>query len=148
AHTRGLGRPIRATPSEHARSSEQGMGRGVRPSTNSTSSRNLVLGADPQPAGLQGTNVEGAMRSTKTNATAAPVKAEPTSSTTPDLAAVGLLEDDAMEETSIRRAARPNEPAEETPEEFVDIEFHTSIDRVAVEPARPLEPALERQLKD
>jgi RNA polymerase primary sigma factor len=90
------------------------------------------------------------MRSTKTNATATSMKSDsidPRGTAAPALAAVGLLEDDSTEDTAIRRA-RPVEPAiESTAEEFVDLDFASSVERVGAETVRPAAPS-DRQMKD
>ncbi len=73
------------------------------------------------------------------------MKAEPlvNGAVAPDLAAIGLLDDDAPEETAVR--ARPAEIIEDDPPEFIDIEF-TAIDRTAEAPRPSGLP--ERELKD
>ncbi len=96
------------------------------------------------------------MRPTKANATTlkadagsrqavrpAPVE-EPRSAASPEMAALGLLEDDGTEDTAVRRARPAAEPAEEAPQEFIDIDFTTKVDRIA-EPPRPTR---EREIKD
>jgi RNA polymerase primary sigma factor len=76
------------------------------------------------------------------------VKSEARGAAAPELAEVSLLEDDAMEETSVRRAARPVVHGGDDAPEFVDMEFNTSVDRVTTAPPRPSEAPADRQMKD
>jgi RNA polymerase primary sigma factor len=106
----------------------------------------------PQRGRLQGsTTEEGAtMRSTKNHPQTVVKAASIEGAAAPDLEAMGLLEDDAPEETAVR--SRPTELAdsvggavEETPE-FIDLEF-SSVERAPEPVARPRElPA--RDLRD
>jgi RNA polymerase primary sigma factor len=96
---------------------------------------------NPQRGRLQGQESkqqEGAtMRSTKNNAQAV-AKAAPSleGAAAPELASIGLMEDDAAEDTAVR--PRPTEVVDDEPAaEFIDLEF-TAADR-APEPARPAE---------
>ena len=84
------------------------------------------------------------MRSTKNHAQnlvkAAPIEG----AAAPDLATLGLLEDDGAEETAVR--PRPTDIIDEEPStEFIDLEF-SALDR-APEPPRPRE-LPQRELKD
>jgi RNA polymerase primary sigma factor len=104
----------------------------------------------------QGTTVEANMRSTKSNVAA--VKAEsvaprkgkvqpaavvaPASAAAPDLASVGLLEDDPAEETAVR--PRPTDlTTEEEPADLGDIDLGAAPD-----PARGREVEQARELRD
>jgi RNA polymerase primary sigma factor len=94
---------------------------------------------------LQGPTMEGAsMRSTKNHAQNL-VKAAPIEGVAaPDLAALGLLEDDGAEETAVR--PRPTEVIDDEPaSEFIDLEF-SALDRVPEPPRQRELPA--RDLKD
>jgi hypothetical protein len=89
---------------------------------------------DPQRVRLQGPTMEGAsMRSSKNHAQNL-VKAAPIEGVAaPDLAALGLLEDDGVEDMAVR--SRPTEVIDDEPStEFIDLEF-TALDR-APEPLR------------
>ena len=96
---------------------------------------------NPQRGRLQGptiTEQEGAsMRSTKNHPQAVAKPAAPLEgAAAPDLATLGLMEDDAAEDTAVR--PRPTELVEDEPAaEFIDLEFPT-VER-APEPARPAE---------
>ena len=64
------------------------------------------------------------------------VKAAPVAAAAPDIASLGLLEDDGAEETAIR--PRPTEPLDDEPAaEFIDLEF-SPVERTP-EPARARE---------
>ena len=84
------------------------------------------------------------MRSTKNHAQNL-VKAAPIEGVAaPDLAALGLLEDDGAEETAVR--PRPTEPIDDEPtSEFIDLEF-SALDRTPEPPRQRDLPA--RDLKD
>ena len=96
---------------------------------------------NPQRGRLQGptiTEQEGAsMRSTKNHPQAVAKPAAPLEgAAAPDLATLGLMEDDTAEDTAVR--PRPTELVEDEPAaEFIDLEFPT-VER-APEPARPAE---------
>jgi RNA polymerase primary sigma factor len=103
----------------------------------------------PQRGRLQGPNImeqKGAsMRSTKNHPQAVVKAAAPLEgAAAPDLATLGLMEDDAAEETAVR--PRPTEAVEDEPAaEFIDLEF-TTVER-APEPSRPAE-LQPRDLRD
>ena len=102
---------------------------------------------NPQRIGLQGT-VEGVttMRALKGH-TPSLIKGDSIhagGAAAPDLAAIGLLEDDGAEETQVR--TRPVDLVEDEPPEFIEFDFTPLLDR-APEPARP-RGLPDRELKD
>jgi RNA polymerase primary sigma factor len=84
------------------------------------------------------------MRSTKNHSQSLVKNASSESTTTPEIAALGVIEDEGTEETAVR--ARPADVVEDEPSaEFIDLEF-AALDR-APEPARAREMPT-RELKD
>jgi hypothetical protein len=73
------------------------------------------------------------MRAAKNQLTAVQGESFDQGAAAPDLASIGLLDDDGSEETAVR--ARPAEIAREPSPEFIEIDL-TPLDR-APEPVRP-----------
>jgi len=145
------------TPARTAASKTSARGGADRSALSSSNARTLTRGASPatrdqadhlppERSRLQGSTMEGAsMRSTKNHAhnlvKAAPIEG---GGAAPDLASLGLLEDDSTEETAVR--PRPTEfVEEEQAAEFIDIDF-TALDRPA--PLARNRELPERELKD